>query len=114
MQRVHEESCYGCRYAIEARNLPRHGEQVRCKMAEELFGGERWVNVRKGKNGDILKSKCGKFEQFQGDNSTAPEPKKEQKTCETCKGRGQIKISFLSGDKFMKCHTCEGTGKVDK
>lgn len=114
MIKVHDQSCYGCRFALEARNLPRHGEQVRCQVAEELFGGTRWVNVRKGKNSDILKSKCGKFEPFQKDDSIAPEPKKEQVTCKTCKGKGRVTISFMSGSQLMKCHKCKGTGKVDK
>jgi hypothetical protein len=116
LKKCHEQSCYGCRFALEARNHVRLGEQVRCAKAEELFGGERWVNVRKGKTGDILKSKCGEFQPFVGDDSTAPDPKPQPKVmavCDSCKGSGKLIIQFAHSREAMKCYKCKGKGKVE-
>lgn len=103
---------------MEARNHVRHGEQVRCQKAEELFGGERWVNVRRSeKTGKLLKPKCGQFQDFIGDNSRAPDPEKPKRkivrTCDSCKGSGKVMIKFISGIEAMKYHKCNGKGKVD-
>jgi hypothetical protein len=108
--------CYGCKFAMEARNLPRKGEQVRCGKAEELFGGERWVDVRRSeKTGKLLKAKCGEFQPFIGDESVTPEPDKPKKTvvCEKCSGSGQQKFKFINDYKFIRCSQCEGKGKVE-
>lgn len=110
-------NCYGCRFALEARNHPRLGEQVRCAKAQELFGGERWVDVRRSeKTGRLLKAKCGTFEPFVGDSSRAPDPEKPArqvvKTCPSCKGSGRVIIKFVSGSEAMKCHKCKGKGKI--
>jgi hypothetical protein len=111
------QNCYGCRFALEARNHVRQGEQVRCSKAEELFGGERWVNVRRSeKTGRLLKPKCGQFQDFVGDSSRAPDPeklaRKVMKTCESCKGSGRVIIQFVSSTEAMRCHKCKGKGKV--
>ena len=117
MRKIHEQSCYGCRFALEARNHVRHGEQVRCAKAEELFGGERWVGVRIGKNGDILKSKCGRFEPFVGDSSRAPDNEKPKeklmRACDSCKGSGRVIIKFVNSTEVMKCYKCQGKGMVE-
>jgi hypothetical protein len=117
VRKLHEKSCYGCKYAIEARDHMRKGEQVRCKVAEELFGGTRWVNIRTGKNGDVLKSKCGEFEPFQGDETKTPDPKDETQVeiitdiCDTCNGAGKLVLSFGTGQrKHMSCKKCDGKG----
>jgi hypothetical protein len=113
-------NCYGCKFALEARNQPRTGEQVRCAKAEELFGtknikgGERWVDVRRSeKTGKLLKSKCGTYEPFQGDSEVTEEEDPVEKiltTCYECNGTGQKKISFLNGYQFMECWDCKGFG----
>jgi hypothetical protein len=117
------QNCYGCRFAIEARNHPRHGEQVRCLKAEELFGRTkkdepRWVDVRRSeKTGKLLKPKCGQFQPFVGDDSTAPDPEKMKRKvtrmCDSCRGSGRVIIKFVSGTEAMKCHKCKGKGKVE-
>jgi hypothetical protein len=111
------QNCYGCRFALEARNHVRHGEQVRCAKAEELFGGERWVNVRRSeKTGRLLKPKCGQFQEFVGDNSRVPDhekpARKVMKACQSCKGSGMTKIQFVSGAVVVKCYKCKGKGKI--
>ncbi|AYP68749.1 hypothetical protein BpsS36_00043 [Bacillus phage vB_BpsS-36] len=111
-----DKSCYGCRFALEGRNHVREGEQVRCGKAEQLFGGERWVTVRKSKRGHYLKSKCGRFEAFQGDDSTAPDlqrlKKKSKKRCRKCQGSGKLTVTFVNGPESMKCHNCKGAGSL--
>lgn len=110
------QNCYGCRFALEARNHVRNGEQVRCAKAEEMFGGERWVNVRRSeKTGKLLKPKCKQFQPFVGDTSRAPDPKPKRqvvKTCSSCKGSGRVIIKFMSGNEAMMCHKCKGKGKI--
>lgn len=113
-KQVSERSCYGCKFALEASTHPRHGEQVRCMKAEELFGGTRWVNVMQDNEGNITESQCGTFEPFYGDDSEAPEPPKEMVTCKTCNGKGSKMIQFMEGPKFEDCVRCKGTGKVEK
>jgi hypothetical protein len=110
-------NCYGCRFAREARELPRQGEQVRCAKAEELFGGTRWVNVRRSdKTGKLLKSKCGTYEPFTGDDSVEPElmgqKPTSKKPCANCSGTGKQKIRFIDGFKSVACTKCEGKGNV--
>jgi hypothetical protein len=120
MKKIHPESCMGCRFAIEHRDHMRNGEQVRCAKAEQLFGdnikgGKRWVSIRKGKNGDHLKSKCGTFEPFIGDSSTqkSTEPqRKVKRLCAGCNGSGQKKVKFMNGFEHMKCYDCDGQGSV--
>ena len=64
-----QKSCYACKFAREARDHFRLGEQVRCQWAEEQFGGERWVNVIKSeKTGKVLNSKCGQFVHVKEEN----------------------------------------------
>lgn len=92
------QNCYGCKYALEARNLPRYGQQVRCQKAEELFGGKRWVNVNL-----TGFPKCGEFEPFTGNTSV---------TCDLCRGTGQIGIKLVSKVEPMKCHKCSGKGVI--
>jgi hypothetical protein len=116
------QNCYGCRFAIEARNHPRHGEQVRCAKAEEMFGlvkgkDPRWVDVRRSeKTRKLLKPKCGQFQDFIGDNSRAPDPEKPARKvvrkCPSCQGSGRVLIQFVSGTEAMKCHKCKGEGKI--
>jgi hypothetical protein len=103
------KNCYACRFALEARNHHRHGEQVRCKKAEELFGGVHWVNI-------LEESRCGMFEPFIGDNSRAPDPEQNQPkvkaTCNTCRGSGKARVLFIDEVVFIKCHRCGGKGYV--
>jgi DnaJ-class molecular chaperone len=103
------KNCYDCRFALKARRHFRHGEQVRCKKAEELFGGERWVNI-------LPESKCGMFEDFVGDDSRAPEPTalvpKVKAKCNLCKGSGKARIQFMDEVEFVKCHRCDGKGEI--
>jgi hypothetical protein len=110
-------NCYECRFALEAKTHPRTGEQVRCAKAQELFGGERWVDVRRSeKTGKLLKAKCGTFEPFQGDSSRAPDtepPQRVKKLCKPCNGSGKVAVIFVSGKEHMKCHHCDGKGKVE-
>lgn len=107
------KDCYSCKFAVEARNLPRTGEQVRCARAEELFGGERWVDVRKGKKGQLLQAKCGEFQSFQGSEDRHPEPPKPTVLCDKCDGKGQKKVKFVNEYKYVKCPKCDGVGKVE-
>jgi DnaJ-class molecular chaperone len=103
------KNCYGCRFAIGARNHHRYGEQVRCKKAEELFGGERWVDV-------LEESKCGYYEDFVGDTSKAPDPEetrpKARAVCNLCKGTGRVRIQLMDEVGFVKCHKCDGKGHI--
>jgi hypothetical protein len=119
--KVHPESCFGCRFALEFQDKPRTGEQVRCGKAEQLFGTDlkgkkRWVDVRKGKNGDYLKAKCGTFEPFTGDDSRSPdveEPaQKVKKLCGKCNGSGNVKVKFINSYEYMNCHACGGQGSI--
>jgi len=113
-------NCYGCKFALGARNHVRYGEQVRCQKAEELFGtdvkgGERWVDVKRSeKTGKLLKAKCGEFQPFVGDTSevTVTAPTLETQICETCKGTGEVIIRFTEKSKAMKCNKCNGMGEV--
>lgn len=110
-------NCYECKFALQARKHPRKGEQVQCKRAEELFGGERWVDVRKGKKGQLLKAKCGEFKSFIGDTSEAPDtkktkPAKRKQPCQKCGGTGKIKITVFANEELMRCSTCGGAGSV--
>jgi hypothetical protein len=110
--------CYGCKFAKEARDLPRQGEQVKCAKAEELFGGERWVDVRRSKKtGKLLKAKCGEFQPFIGDQDMTPEEtpekSKARRTCSQCNGTGQQKIKFINDFKYMNCTKCDGEGNVE-
>lgn len=110
-----KESCYGCRFALESRAHRREGEQVKCAKAGELFGGERWVNVRKGKKGQYLKSNCGEFQAFQGDDSTAPDPSKKariKRRCGKCQGAGRLHVTFIDKQESMKCYECKGAGNI--
>lgn len=111
------QNCYDCKFALEARKHVRQGEQVRCMKAEEMFGGERWVNVRRSeKTGKLLKVKCGQFQPFVGDETRHPDPEKPKRqvvrTCDSCKGLGRVQIKFLSGTEAMKCYKCKGKGKI--
>jgi ribosomal protein L37AE/L43A len=119
-----KQSCYGCKFALEARDLPRQGEQVRCAKAEELFGtdlkgGKRWVDVRRSeKTGKLLKPKCGTYEPFTGDDSvtTVEEPEKEtvKVSCHYCKGSGKKKVRIGTHSEVWNCHHCNGKGSVEK
>lgn len=113
MTKLHSKSCYGCKFAVEFRDHIRHGEQVRCGWAEEEFGGTRWVDVRKGVNGDVLKSKCGQFKSFLEDGELFPETPKEYEPCKTCTGSGSVKIKYLYYEKLEECKKCKGTGEVE-
>lgn len=118
------KNCYDCKYAIASRDLPRQGEQVRCAMAEELFGtknikgGERWVNVRKSeKTGKLLNSKCGTFEPFIGDESQAPEVELPEDVtlsieCSTCRGTGKMNVRIMMENQSVECTSCQGKGSI--
>jgi len=45
-------NCRGCKNVVDSRDSHRRGIQFRCGKAEELFGGERWVD-------DLPVSTCG-------------------------------------------------------
>lgn len=98
-------NCYGCRFAIQSREHFRHGNQVKCLKAETLFGGERWVNV-------LEESKCGHYEPFVGDDSTAPElaAPKVVTNCNNCNGTGKITIWKMNQRTVVNCSKCDGKG----
>jgi DnaJ-class molecular chaperone len=104
------KNCFGCRFAKEARNHVRNGQEVRCGKAEELFGGTRWVKV-------LPEAKCGTFESFQGDDSRAPDkeaPQKVKKVCGHCKGSTQVRmINIYDKVELVKCHVCNGKGSIE-
>lgn len=112
------KNCWNCKHALEARDHVREGEQVRCGFAEKEFGGTRWVNVRKSeKTGKYLQAKCGQFQPFIGDDSTAQEVVEEETpkvkvVCKRCKGSGRLRVQFLNSVEHMKCHGCEGKGNI--
>jgi len=115
----HEKfTCYDCAFAVMARVHVRDGEQVRCLKAEELFGGERWVNVRRSeKTGKLLKPKCKQFRPFIGDTTRYPDknaPRRYRKTCDICSGKGTITVSFMDGTELMRCYKCNGKGKIQR
>lgn len=99
-------NCYDCKFAREAREHFRYGEQVRCTKAEELFGGTRWVDV-------LEESKCGTFESFEGDTEVGfSELDFKKKLCPRCRGgRTQVvarKPKLIEAD----CHYCHGKGWI--
>jgi len=109
------KNCYDCKFALRARHKIRTGEQVRCEKAEELFGGERWVDVRRSeKTGKLLNSKCGTFEHFKGDEELTPEPTVEtvKVACKRCNGSGKIRVKVMDRNEQTKCTNCNGEGKV--
>jgi DnaJ-class molecular chaperone len=62
-------------------------------------------------SGEILQSKCGQFQPFKGDDSTAPEVKPTL-PCKKCNGLGKIQVQFLSGPQRIKCPHCDGKGRI--
>lgn len=97
-------NCYGCKFAVEARSHLRHGEQVRCKWAEENFGGVRWVDA-------LEESKCGQFQPFKGEPAE-PLEKDVFSNCPQCRGTGLITVQYITGPQQIKCHKCGGIGSV--
>jgi DnaJ-class molecular chaperone len=102
------KSCFGCKHVKEFRNHVRNDEQARCAIAEELFGGERWVNI-------LEQPKCGYFMEETDEIRFADEKteaKKVKAKCKQCGGIGQVMIRFMNNQEKMKCHKCGGTGYV--
>jgi hypothetical protein len=110
-------SCSNCKFAKDFRNHVRQGEQVQCGKAEELFGGERWVDIRKGKNGQDLKPKCGEHEEFAVEDIIKVKPRNSApkgnalRKCGACNGAGQIRVKVLVGYSMKVCTTCNGKGR---
>lgn len=116
-------NCYGCKHAIEQRDHIREGEQVRCAMAEKLFGtdlkgGKRWVDVRRSKKtGKLLNAKCGTFDEITPqDFEEAPAQKVVVKagsrSCPICKGSGMSNYKVSEVTMRSKCNRCNGKGEI--
>jgi hypothetical protein len=104
---MEEKNCFGCRFALGYKD---YKGQVRCGKAEELFGGERWVNFKEV-------ATCGTYEPAKGDETVHAEPEEPKKEvvkvfCTTCAGTGRVSIQFVDKQENMNCHICKGKGNI--
>ncbi|AGE60811.1 hypothetical protein I907_gp47 [Bacillus phage Eoghan] len=116
-------SCYHCKHAKDFKDLPRTGEQVRCAKAEEMFGGERWVDVRRSeKTGKLLKPKCGQYENAaeeilsmsRSQSASFIAKKMPLIKCTNCHGKGKLIVNVGGTREYSTCGKCHGRGGFDK
>jgi len=116
-------SCYHCKFAKDFKDMPRTGEQARCAKAEEMFGGERWVDVRRSeKTGKLLKPKCGQYESAaeeilsmkRSDILKLSTKKVPLIKCASCHGKGKLVVNIGGTREYTTCDRCHGRGGFDK
>lgn len=105
-----KNNCFGCIFAVDARDHRHEGEQVKCKKAKELFDYDGWVDA-------LPEAKCGEFQPFKGSEIEEPikllnAPKAEVEVCYSCKGKGLITLCIGDEMETVICRACGGEGEI--
>ena len=89
--------------AAQRRNAPQQGNDLRYELRitfeEAAFGCEKSFEFTRNENCDVC-------------HGTGAKPGTQPKTCPTCKGTGQVRVSGGFMVTVRTCSTCGGTGKV--
>lgn len=86
-------NCRGCKHAVDSKEVFRKGTMFRCSKAEELFGGERWVEDLPG---------CKLYECIIPNEGAIEFP--EEVECQVCYGTGKY-ITWFGESK--NCYLCK-------
>jgi len=97
-------NCRGCKNVVDSRDSHRRGIQFRCGKAEELFGGERWVD-------DLPVSTCGYRESIVEQVMTEEEAKELVTPCDICKDKGTY-TSYFGHEVY--CYICDKENRGGK